>query len=292
MGSTSQFVTARDLAICRMVYEYQGCSIDHIRRRFFPTPGSRTPCYRRVARLVQQGFLASTRLPSFSGVGSGRAFLTIGQNARLVLAEVLGLSRSELTRTRMDSPLFISHHLAICDVRLAFERAADHSNVLKVEEWIGERELHQSPLRVKDPLTAKDLTIVPDSVFTLASADGSNQNFILEIDMGTIAARRLRAKLRAYLLADIAPMPVLFVVPGPSRQAQIVQYVLQEAHDLNRDPTSFSITTREVITDGTVFSSPIWQVVGVEEPISLEDLVLEKEPFLAVAPAPHPGYSP
>jgi hypothetical protein len=74
------------------------------------------------------------------------------------------------------------------------------------------------------------MTIVPDAFFTLVLPDGTEQQVILEIDMGTLAQRRLRAKLRGYLLAVKGPIPVLFVVPGPSRQAQMARYAQEEAH--------------------------------------------------------------
>ena len=58
--------THRDLAIIRMVYEYEGCTIEHIRRRLFKSSGASSSCYRRIARLVKQGFLKRTRLPSLT----------------------------------------------------------------------------------------------------------------------------------------------------------------------------------------------------------------------------------
>lgn len=292
MPESVQTVTYRDLAIVRMVYSYNGCAVEHIRRRFFPTPGGRSPCYRRIAYLVKQGFLASTRLPALSGLGSGKTFLTVDLNARPILAQMLGLSRSQLICTRMASTLFIAHHLALCDVRLAFEMAADCSDVFTLKDWIGDRELHQSPLRLKDPTTGRELPLIPDSLFTLAMSDGTEQSVIVEVDMDTICQRRLRAKLRGYLLAIKGPVPVLFVVPNSSRQAQIVQWAIEEAKDLNRDPTLFFITTREALTNNDVLSSPIWQVAGAEEPVSLASLVVDQEPSLAVASASYPGRGP
>lgn len=122
-------LTDRDLSILRMAYEYDGVSIENVRTRFFPSPGARTPCYRRLAYLVEHGFLTSTRLPSLNGTGSGKAFLTIGPTSRPILAQMLGLSRSDLSRNKMDSPMFIAHHLALCDIRLAFEMAADRKTL-------------------------------------------------------------------------------------------------------------------------------------------------------------------
>lgn len=105
MPNPTQTLTNRDLAIIRMVYEYEGCAIDHIRTKLFSSPGAHSSCYRRIAYLIHQGFLTSIRLPSLTGVGSGKAFLTIGPQARPILTQMLGLSRSELTYNRMAAPV-------------------------------------------------------------------------------------------------------------------------------------------------------------------------------------------
>lgn len=280
MPNSAQSLTSRDLTILRMVYEYEGCMVEHLRRRFFPTPGARTPCYRRIAYLVEHGYLTSSRLPSQTGTGSGKASLTVGPNARPILAEMLGLSRSDLARTRLSSPMFIAHHLAICDVRLAFEMAVGNSTIFHLQDWTGDRELHQSPIRAKDPKTAKELPIIPDAAFTLTLPDGSQQSFFIEMDMDTVSPKRMQAKLRAYLIRKGDPTPVLFVVPNDARQSAITHWAETEARDLKADPTIFWIATKAVITEETVLSAPIWQVVGGPEALALQSLACEpSQPF-------------
>lgn len=270
---TSLSLTDRDLAVLRMVYEYDGCAIDHIRLRFFPTSGARTPCYRRIAHLIEHAYLASNRLPSLTGRGSGKAFLTIGSQARSLLAQVLELSRSELARTRMSSPLFIAHHLALCDLRSVFEAAAIESPLFTLRDWLGDRELHQSPMRVKDSATGQQIPIVPDSSFTLVLPNGGEQTFLVEMDMATVAPKRMQAKLRAYLARSEDHTPVLFIVPNRARQDNITRWALREAQDLRVDPTIFWITTKDVLTPETVLSAPIWQVVGGPTSLAVTSLI-------------------
>src|SRR5262245_39644826 len=92
-------LTQRDLAIIRLVFDYEGVVAPIIRRRFFPTPGGEKPCYRRLRKLVDHGFLKGYRLPALSGVGSGKRFLTIGPRGRPLLAELLGVPAAELRRS-------------------------------------------------------------------------------------------------------------------------------------------------------------------------------------------------
>src|SRR5437868_1764611 len=97
-----------------MIHGYSGCSIEQIRRRFFATPGARSACYARVSLLVEEKYLAASRLPSLTGVGSGKMFLILGSRGRQVVAHELEISRSELARTsRAVSPFMLAHHLAI-----------------------------------------------------------------------------------------------------------------------------------------------------------------------------------
>ncbi len=263
----------RDMGIIRLVHEYDGCSVEHIRARFFPGPGSRTPCYRRVSVLLSQGYLASTRLPSLTGKGSGKAFFTIGPKARPLLGQVYGIPLSELARSsRAISPFVVSHHLAICNIRMAFELAAERSVVFSLAAWKGDRELHQNPMRIQDPETQSSIVLVPDSSFTLVLPDGSQQSFLLEMDMGTISPTRMREKLRAYLLREEGLTPVLFVAPDQSRRKAIEKWATEEAHHLGTDPTVFMTAIKGQLSGHTILTSPVWQVVGGPEVLSFREL--------------------
>ena len=182
-------LTDRDVDILLMAYEYSGVSLDLIRRRFWPLSKSHTPCSERVSTLVKLGYLQGKRLPSIAGIGSGKAFLTIGPKSRPILAKVVGVTKTHLMRARLYSPPFIAHHLAICDFRLSLELAAEVSDILELEEWKCDRELE---VKVEDLGTQNNMLLVPDGSFTLALPEGVNQTFYLEVDMGTLAARRLR----------------------------------------------------------------------------------------------------
>ena len=126
----------RDHDMLAMVFWYGGCVVVHLQRRFFPTEGARSACYARVARLVRAKHLTSVRLPSQSGRGSGKAFLIIGPRGRPLMAKRFELSISELNHLKHGlTPLFVAHHLAVCDFRLSLEMACEHSQLLSLLEW-------------------------------------------------------------------------------------------------------------------------------------------------------------
>lgn len=257
-------INQRDVDVMVMVYVFDGVTVDQVRSRFWPTDGARSACYDRVARLTRSQYLTNVRLPSLTGQGSGKAFLTIGPRAYPLLAERLELSRAELNHVKQSpAPLFVAHHVAIVDFRLSLETACEGVAVVSLQDWTSERELKRAPFRVKDPMGTVSIVLVPDGAFTLELADGSAQSFYLEMDMGTLAPKRFRAKLRGYLmLAKQQPTPILFVVPDQRRQAQIASWAIDEAQRLSADPTIFWLTTRESITEQTVLAQPICQVVG------------------------------
>jgi hypothetical protein len=58
-------MTERDIKIISMVYEYEGCGVEHVRQLFFHESANRSiPCYRRLSHLVKQGYLRSLLLPA------------------------------------------------------------------------------------------------------------------------------------------------------------------------------------------------------------------------------------
>ena len=267
-------LTERDSQLLVMVFAYRGVTIAVLRRRFFPSPGARSACYARVQRLVEARYLTAHRLPSATGVGSGKTLLTLGPRGRVVVAKHLGCSRAELGRaSRMVAPLVVAHHLAIGEVRLSLELAAARSPVLSLVAWIPEVELARAPLSITDPIDGQTVRWVPDGALTLALPDGRRQQFLFELDRGTIPGKRLRARLRGYLLlADVRPRPVLFVVPDAARADAIRRWVEAEAARLGADPTVVWLTTMDRVGERTILDAPIWQVVGHPERLALVDL--------------------
>jgi hypothetical protein len=243
-------MTQRDLQIIAMVYDYEGCAVEHIRKAFFQGASNRSiPCYRRVSYLVKQGYLRSLLLPALN-----KHFLTPGAKARSVLSSLL--KGSGMRRIRIESPLLILHKLAICDVRVSLELASNTSPLFLLTQWVNESTLRRSPVTVEDPETKKQIQLIPDAGFTLISqATGRSADFYLEMDMATVSLKSLRHRLRGYFLRQHLS-PVLFVVPDIKRQSAIAQVTLEEARLLKANPSTIWITTRTSITPESVFSVP------------------------------------
>ncbi len=259
-------MTERDIRIITMVYEYEGCGVEHVRRLFFQGASNRSiPCYRRLSYLVKQGYLRSLLLPALH-----KHFLLPGARARAVLSHVLkGL---EMKRIRIESPLLILHKFAVCDIRVAFEVASKASSLFLLTQWHNESALRHSPLTVQDPERATQMYLIPDASFTLRSLrTGKSATFYLELDQATVSLKALRHRVRGYLLRGQHPSPVLFVVPDTMRQAAITQVALDEAARLKANPTSIWMTKMANITPETILSTP-WEVMGQQQPVTFQEL--------------------
>jgi hypothetical protein len=257
-------MTQRDIRIIAMVYEYEGCGVEHIRKRLFPGATS-IPCYRRIAHLVKHGYLQRRLLPALN-----KHFLTPGAKARSILSPLL--QGSEVKRIRIDSPLLMLHKLALCDVRLALDLATTASSVLQLSSWVNESALRSSPLAVPDPETHKQVLLIPDAAFTLFSqATGTQADFYLEMDLATVSLNAIRGRVRGYLLRGQTPSPVLFVVPTTNRQNAIAHVVREEAERLKANPTTIWITQQEHLTPATALTAP-WLVVGYPQPVTFHGL--------------------
>jgi hypothetical protein len=272
-------MTQRDLNIISMVYDYEGCGVEHIRKLFFHGASERSiPCYRRLSYLIKQGYLRSLLLPALN-----KHFLTPGMKARAALSHLL--KGSEVKRIRIESPMLILHKLAICDFRVSLELASQASPLFLLTHWINESELRRFPLTVVDPETKKQILLIPDAGFTLVSqATGRKADFFLEMDLATVSLKSIRGRVRGYFLREQNPCPVLFVVPDAKRLNAISQIALEEAKSLQANPTTIWLTQKERITPETVLSAP-WVVVGHAKPVTLQGLGEPNENSSAVVVA-------
>jgi hypothetical protein len=267
-------LTDRDLAMLDMVFSYSGLGVHHLRQRFFHTAGARAACYARTAKLIAAGYLTGHRLPAWTGQGSGKRFLTLGPAARPILAKVHHCSVAALQRqTRAKAPALLNHELAIVDFRLGLELAVQASPFITELAWTSEWDLRRRPVRVTDPVTGMVVPLIADGAFTLTLTDRSRQDFLVEVDMATLAAKRLRVKLRGYLVwARQHSVAVLWVTAGAERAMAIAKLAVEEATRLNADPTIFWVTLQSSISERGMLSEPIWQVAGGPTALALASL--------------------
>lgn len=270
-------ITSRDVEIIRTVYRYDGMFSFQIRRRFWGQNGHPRTYLDRLAELLVAGYLRAVPVPSGTRGGSGQRLIVIGRAAHALLAELEGLTHSEITRLRHAIvPALWQHELAVRDVRLSVDLAcADHPGVDLVE-WVTDAEYHRTPikLRVRNPdppgrPLAVDL--VPDGSFTLELSSGQSKTYFLEVDRDTEQTpSKIKGRLRAYLQhVGVTQRPVLWVVPSVRRAEKLTRWINEAAASLSCSPAIFAITTSDQVDERRVLTHPIWQVVGASSPMSL-----------------------
>lgn len=249
-------LTKRDIAVLQMVYSYEGATVEQIKARVFRASGNKSAAYRRIKVLRDAGYLTGERIPSLSGIGSGKAFVTTGPAARPILAELLGVPRNELARVRTQSPFIVQHHLAIGDFRISLENACERSPSLVLRDWISERELR------RERASSHAAALVPDASFILSCEDEREQTFWLEMDMGTMSSKRLLAKLRGYLTLGGTSIPILFCTLDTARAKQILELALKAGAQLARDPTIIWSAAKSELTPQRILDDRLWSVAG------------------------------
>lgn len=284
-GSVSLHITPRDIAILVMVYRYDGCLNAQVKRRFWPGVAVHSPYYDRLARLIQGGYLRATRLPSRTGQGSGPSLLTLGPASYPILERAVGLTRAERSHLRHAFvPMFWIHDAACRDVRLDLELACDRHGGVELVDWLGERELKRTPIKVlitgagssSPSIPAHhSIELVPDGQFALRLLNGQSKTYWFELDRGTEQSpTRVKAKLEAYLthLATTGH-PVLYVVETHTRREQLTRWVQDVADATHLNPRCVALALRSELTSDTILTIPIWQVVGSASTALLPDVL-------------------
>jgi hypothetical protein len=194
-NGTKGFAFAKgDLAILRAVHEYR-----FLRREHLSLLTGRDPkrLHRRLLKLVQDGYLATTRLPQQKHIYSlGRA----GIVALVTEGVIKDETAFKRIRTSELKELFLKHEMMIVDQHVML-RLAEAAGEVRLVHWEEGRGLFDSVI-VVDRQGFLKLPIRPDAFFTIEDTrrdDGKNRfHFFLEIDRSTMPHTAYREKLRAY----------------------------------------------------------------------------------------------
>ena len=262
-------LTSRDRQLVQAVYEHRLLRQDQIQRLFFP---SRNTANRRLQFLYQHGFLQRLALPIRLGEGRPQAVYALDARGADLIAARLGIDRGELHWQKAGAQAsfyFLEHTLAINDFRIAITQAAQRRGH-RIVRWIDEREVKALQMRVPAPATDKHrrhLPVVPDSYFEY-EAGSKRSGFFLEMDMGTMATKRFRDKVKAFLIYKrdgfyqrqfgIHSLRVLTVAPSPRRLRS-----LKRATEQAQGRALFWFTTQHAV-EADQLLQPAWQVAGTD----------------------------
>jgi Replication-relaxation len=214
-------LTERDRLVALACYEHRVLTTEQLRRLHF---GSSRRARWRLERLYQLRVLDRFRPPRERGQGSAPFHWLLDEAGAHVVAEALGVERSELrwrhqAAVAIASSSKLSHQL---EVNEFFTRLAEDASQTggRLAAWWGERRC----------LAALGGQAAPDGYGRLELPGQRPVSFLLEVDRATERpAERLRQKARRYAralprspLAEEAPL-ILLAVPTPARRDHLAQ---------------------------------------------------------------------
>ena len=258
-------LTARHREVIRAVAGYRALDRRQIQTLLFP---SKSTTNYSLRRLYQHGYLERKMIPVEYGDGMRPAVYTLGRKG----AELVGAGGWTKKADKV-AFLFLEHLLCTNGVRIAVKLSA-HRHGWAVREWRDERELKGARIdyvQVPSERSGRrqNVPVIPDGYFIL-DLGGRRAHFFLEVDRGTMALRRFRTKVDAYLAYVRSGMyqrryrtrslRVLTVTTGETRMRNL-RSVTERAggNELCWFCTFGQATAQRILTE------PIWLVAGTGE---------------------------
>jgi len=191
-------VTSRDLEILLSIAQNQFLTTSQINILHFPS-AHRTR--KRLRLLYQNKYIDRLKIPPGLETLSSESVYTI-RKAGLQLLQLRGIVHEAISIPKIErrpgSLLFLSHTLMRNSFRIAFEHIASNNPHTSLHDWHHDNAITQYVL-LPDSKTqsVKRVALKADAYFRL-ERDGSECEYYLEVDNGTMALTRLVTKMEAY----------------------------------------------------------------------------------------------
>jgi hypothetical protein len=266
-------LTDRDVRIMEWAHECRFLTREQVQRLEFRT-GAESSCKRRLTLLYHHGYLGRTFLPLGNAYGASRAVYYLDQAGAHCLARLRRRPLSELDWRRRDGrqeEFFLAHALDTNDVRIAFAHVCQ-ARGLELD-WLDERALRRlDVLHRTRGRSGEAVTVLPDAYFTITGLNVPD-GFALEVDRGTVAERRMRARIRAYgewavsgayrshLPAE--SLRVVFAVTDGARDPRRLTHLKRWCEEEGGRSLFWFVDRNGLQED--VLASPVWWVAGDDE---------------------------
>jgi hypothetical protein len=247
---------------------------------------------RRLKRLVDNNYVLRLRALPIPRYGQAPHVFTLGRKGRTYLQQ-LGFPieqyfrPSEEKRATENSP-FMTHRLAAIDVMIAADLLCAQNPSITCPRMLSERELKRDAVRVQvQSLTGgqvRDVAVIPDAWFQLASGSNNPYSIALELDRGTEDQKVWRGKIAAYNAWVTGPyrqafqtdnVTIAVVCSDDRRVGQLMNWTMRElrARRSEENAELFLFTAASPVTTPveTFFSGHIWFQADTGEVVSLLD---------------------
>ncbi len=258
------YETERDVAIVKLVYQYRLLSQQQLERLLGK---SRSTVQQSLVRLYHHRYLERVFLPIAKFGSSPTLYILDKRGIELLMRQ--GIEDFPGIPNKNLSGLFLEHTLAMNEFRIALTQAC-RTQGWTIETWLTENELKADYDRVKVRGKGQPVALIPDSYFMIDIPEKGVAHFFLEMDRGTMTARRFKEKVEAYVTYyrsggyaqryNAQGFRVLTVTdtPTPDRSTNLAQAV-SEVQGIGR---RFWFAHLPEITATTALTQPIWWVAG------------------------------
>lgn len=267
-------LTQADAEICRSVYEYGILSQDQIHR--LSGVKHRNTTNRRLRRLYDHGYLWRQFLPVVE-FGANPILYILDREGEDLLRRHHDIQDFSNQPGRDLSATFLNHTLAISEFRISLSTACQALG-WKISHWVGESQIKQGGYdKVKLPHLKQPIAVAPDSYFVISIPGKGVSHFFLELDRGTMATKRFRRKIEAYVAYyktgsfskryNARGFRVLTVVD--TKTSSHTQTLAETASRVPQIGRRFWFGHLPAITPETALTGAIWTVAGQQTRRSL-----------------------
>jgi len=264
--SPPMILTERDKRIIGWVYQLLFLTSDQIKLLEF-SEGSMTACRMRLALLYHNGYLSAVQKPVPTGYGSAKRIYCLSRKGKELIEHTHdGADLKDIKWTAKSNKVadfFISHVLAINDVRIAFISGI-RRNKNYILSWIPEWDIKSWKEKVEDPENSgKTLPITPDAFFEIRGQK-NRACYFLEVDRATETNRRWRDKVKGYVeyvrsgkyykRFKSESLRILVATTTPERLNKLLKTTKSV-----KNADFFLFTTFQQIKDGDVLFGNIWK---------------------------------
>ncbi len=189
-------LTSRDLDTLSDLGDYRFMSIAQLAALHFPTEGA---AQARLRRLVEGGLALKVYVPVRPYDRSAHTIYALSAKGARELADARGCKRPRhLSERERRSGLFLDHTLRRNDLRVCLELLQSMEPGFRLLIWRQAKDEVGTSARVRVGRGREQrVPIVPDGYFAVQIGAGF-ENFVVEIDMGTVRLDRMALRYKAY----------------------------------------------------------------------------------------------
>ncbi len=276
-------MTSRDEKIIEAVYNHRVLTRELVERLFFHERSSsnKSSAQRRLRLLWENGYLQRRFPASIGGIQTSHILYLLDKRGSEYLLKRMGYD--EVRWRPKDNSIGYEHLEHLIDInrlRVLVAKASEEYGY-PLLFWIDDTTLKKSYDRVSIQVAVRrdgsrvyeDAPVIPDGHFGLDVGSGK-QFFFVEVDRGTMASKRFKRKIQAYMAYARSGLIQerfktkkfrVLVITLSDRRLENLKRATEDVGGKNR----FWFANLNRLTINNIFTQPLWSVADRQKPAIL-----------------------